>query len=62
MSGTAQTVAERIFRAIGRPELITDPRFATNNDRLANIDQLDDVIGDWIGAHPLDEVDRDFRA
>ncbi|HJR19471.1 MAG TPA: CoA transferase [Actinomycetota bacterium] len=62
VSGTAQTVAERIFRAIGRPELITDPRFATNNDRLANIDELDAVIGDWIGAHPLDEVVATFEA
>jgi crotonobetainyl-CoA:carnitine CoA-transferase CaiB-like acyl-CoA transferase len=62
VSGTAQTVTERIFRAIGRPELITDPRFATNNDRLANIEELDAVIGDWIGAHPLDEVVATFEA
>ncbi|MGH2728851.1 MAG: CaiB/BaiF CoA transferase family protein [Actinomycetota bacterium] len=56
VSGTAQTVAARLFRAIGRPELIEDPRFATNNDRLEHIDELDRVIGDWIGSHTLDEV------
>jgi crotonobetainyl-CoA:carnitine CoA-transferase CaiB-like acyl-CoA transferase len=56
VSGTAQTVAERLLRAIERPELITDPRFATNNDRLDHIDELDEVIGGWIGSHTLAEV------
>jgi crotonobetainyl-CoA:carnitine CoA-transferase CaiB-like acyl-CoA transferase len=56
VSGTAQTVAERIFRAIGRPELATDPRFATNEARLAHVDELDEIIGSWIGAHTLEEV------
>jgi formyl-CoA transferase len=61
VSGTAQSVAERVFRAIGRPELIDDPRFATNNDRLEHIDDLDRVIGDWIGSHTLDEVMEAFE-
>lgn len=61
VSGTAQTVAERIFRAIGRPELITDPRFATNNDRIEHIDELDEIIGSWIGTHTLDEVMEAFE-
>ncbi|MGH2785308.1 MAG: CaiB/BaiF CoA transferase family protein [Actinomycetota bacterium] len=61
VSGTAQTVAERIFRAIGRPELASDPRFATNNDRLEHIEELDAVIGDWIGGHTLDEVIEAFE-
>lgn len=56
VSGTAQTVAERTFRAIGRPELIDDERFATNNKRLEHIDELDELIGSWIAAHTLDEV------
>jgi crotonobetainyl-CoA:carnitine CoA-transferase CaiB-like acyl-CoA transferase len=61
VSGTAQTVAERLFRAIERPELIDDPRFATNNDRLDHIDELDEVIGGWIGSHTLDEVMEAFE-
>ena len=27
-------MAERLFRAIGRPDLVDDPRFRTNADRL----------------------------
>ena len=34
LSASVQSVAERLFHAIGRPELITDPRFATNEARV----------------------------
>jgi crotonobetainyl-CoA:carnitine CoA-transferase CaiB-like acyl-CoA transferase len=47
LSGSAQTMAERIFRAIGRPDLIEDPRFRTNADRLANVEALDQILGDF---------------
>jgi crotonobetainyl-CoA:carnitine CoA-transferase CaiB-like acyl-CoA transferase len=56
LSGTSQTVAARVFKAMGRPELARDPRFATNADRLANVDQLDDVIAGWIGERTREEV------
>jgi crotonobetainyl-CoA:carnitine CoA-transferase CaiB-like acyl-CoA transferase len=46
-----QSMAERIFRTIGRPELIDDPRFRTNDDRLRNCDALDAIIGEFIGQH-----------
>jgi crotonobetainyl-CoA:carnitine CoA-transferase CaiB-like acyl-CoA transferase len=29
-------MAERLFRAIGREDMITDPRFRTNSDRVEN--------------------------
>jgi len=34
LSASIQKMAERLFRAIGRPELIDDPRYATNSERL----------------------------
>ena len=43
-------MAERLFRAIGRPELIDDPRFATNAARLQNVLVLDSIIGDFIAG------------
>jgi formyl-CoA transferase len=61
LSGTAQSVAERILAAIGRPELITDVRFSTNSARLQNVDALDAVIQEWIGAHVLEEVVETFE-
>ncbi|MEO8666933.1 MAG: CaiB/BaiF CoA-transferase family protein [Bauldia sp.] len=49
LSGSMQTMAEKIFHTIGRPELVTDPRFRTNDDRLVNCDALDAIIGEFIG-------------
>jgi len=50
LSGSIQKMAERLFRAIGRPELVDDPRFRTNADRLRHADELDTIIGKFIGA------------
>ena len=50
LSASIQKMAERLFRAIGRPELIDDPRFRTNADRLRHADELDAVIGAFIAA------------
>ena len=49
LSASTQAMAERLFRAIGRPELIDDPRFATNAARLQNVLLLDSIIGNFIG-------------
>jgi len=51
LSGSTQSMAERIFRAIGRPELIMDPRFRTNADRLKNVEALDAIIGGFIAEY-----------
>jgi crotonobetainyl-CoA:carnitine CoA-transferase CaiB-like acyl-CoA transferase len=49
-------MAERIFRTVGRPELIDDPRFRTNADRLQNVVELDRIIGEFIGRYTQAEV------
>ncbi len=56
LSASASPIFTRLMHAIGRPELITDARFATNPDRLAHHEELDEIIGAWFGAHPRDEV------
>jgi len=48
LSASIQKMAERLFRAIGRPELIEDPRYATNSERLRHADELDAIIGEFI--------------
>jgi formyl-CoA transferase len=48
LSGAVQKMAERCFVAIGRPDLVTDPRFLTNADRLAHVEELDGIIGAFI--------------
>ena len=48
LSASIQKMAERLFRAIGRPDLIDDPRYATNSERLRRADELDAIIGAFI--------------
>jgi crotonobetainyl-CoA:carnitine CoA-transferase CaiB-like acyl-CoA transferase len=62
MSGSTQRMAERILRAIGAPELVNDARFADNSARIANIDELDRRIGDFVRERTLDENLAHFGA
>jgi crotonobetainyl-CoA:carnitine CoA-transferase CaiB-like acyl-CoA transferase len=61
VSGSSEAVARRVFAAIGRPELTADPRFATNEARVANRDELDQAIREWTEARTLDEVMAAFE-
>jgi crotonobetainyl-CoA:carnitine CoA-transferase CaiB-like acyl-CoA transferase len=53
ISASMQVMAERVFRAIGKPEMIDDPRFRTNTDRVRNIDECDGAVADFIAARSL---------
>lgn len=61
-SAGTQGIANRIFVAIGRPELSDDPRFATTQARIENSDEVDAVVADWVAEHDLDHVLERFRA
>lgn len=56
LSASAQSIFERLVRAIGRPELLHDLRFATNDVRVANTDALDEIIAGWMVEHTRPEV------
>jgi crotonobetainyl-CoA:carnitine CoA-transferase CaiB-like acyl-CoA transferase len=45
----------KLFDTIGRPELTTDPRFASNAGRVAHVEALDQIVGDWIAARSTAE-------
>lgn len=48
MSGSMQSMAMKIFDTIGRPDLKAHPKFLDNDARVANKDELDDIIGEFI--------------
>ncbi|MFE9706406.1 CaiB/BaiF CoA transferase family protein [Streptomyces sp. NPDC005930] len=56
VSTSAQSVAERVMRLVGRPELIDEPWFATGADRARHADVLDAAVGDWIARHGRADV------
>ena len=51
-----QAMAERFFRAIGMPELIDDPKYRTNTDRVANNDELDPIVAEFMASKTQDEL------
>lgn len=56
LSASAQPVAERVFRVMGVPELVDDPRFATQDARVANVEELDQILEDWFAARSTEEA------
>lgn len=55
MSASTQAMTERLFRAIGRADLIDNPRYRTNADRVRHGEELDAVIGAFIAEKTLAE-------
>ena len=62
ISASIQAMAERVFRAIGKPEMIDDPRFRTNTDRVRNIDECDGAVAAFIAERTLDDAMAVFQA
>ena len=56
ISASIQNMAERLFRIIGRPDMIDDPRFATNEARCARHHEVDEIIGEWMIKRDCDEL------
>jgi formyl-CoA transferase len=50
LSASTQKMTERVFRSIGRPELIDDPRYRTNAGRVEHAEELDAVIGSFVAG------------
>ena len=45
-----------LARAMDRPELATDPRFATHADRVKIMEEVDALVGGWTAARSKDDV------
>lgn len=61
ITASSPRIVERLFRAIGQPELLEDPRFETNGSRLQHREELDKIIGAWCETKTLAEVDEIFE-
>jgi len=48
LSASTQKMAERVFASIGRPDLIDNPRYRTNAERVQHAEELDEIIGAFI--------------
>lgn len=55
MSASMQSMWEKLAAAIGRPELIDDPRYKSSKSRVANAESLDAIIAHDMQQRTLDE-------
>ena len=56
VTGSTNNMYRANMRAIGRADLIDDPRFVDNRARLAHRDDLDAIFKDYMATHTLDET------
>ena len=56
IAGSNQVIAKRLFAAMGRPELIENPRYATNAVRMQHNDELQALVTGWVAERPRDEI------
>lgn len=61
LSASTQKMAERLFRSIGRADLIEDPRYRTNALRVKHRNELDAIIGAFIGQRTQADNVRFFE-
>ncbi|MBM4791828.1 CoA transferase [Streptomyces sioyaensis] len=62
VSTSAQNIAERVLKLVGRPEFITEPWFASGAGRAEHADELDAAVSAWIARHTSEEVIAEFEA
>jgi formyl-CoA transferase len=46
----------RLLEAMGRQDLMRDPRFADNPSRVRHVQELDDIIAEWTRAYNLSDL------
>ncbi|WP_248962674.1 CaiB/BaiF CoA transferase family protein [Sphaerisporangium perillae] len=56
VSTSAQNIAERVMRLVGRPEFIDEPWFATGAGRVEHADELDEAVAAWVAARTREQV------
>ena len=57
-SSATQTVFARLATAIGRPDLLADPRYATNAARIERVDEVNDIVQEWFSTLDRDDAVR----
>ncbi len=62
VSTSAQSIAERVLRLVGHPEVIPEPWFQSGKGRAEHVEVLDGWVSAWIGERDLQDVMAAFEA
>lgn len=61
VSSAANSIAIRMFRAIGRDDMADDPELRTNPGRVKRLEECDSAIANWISEHTQEETLAQFE-
>jgi crotonobetainyl-CoA:carnitine CoA-transferase CaiB-like acyl-CoA transferase len=61
LSASTPASADAMFKALDIGHLLTDPRFATNDARIANGEAVDEALAEAIGRRSREEIVRLFE-
>lgn len=56
IAGNSDPLFARLSKAMGQPDLPQDSRFVDNRSRVANVEDLDRIIGDWTAQYDADAL------
>jgi crotonobetainyl-CoA:carnitine CoA-transferase CaiB-like acyl-CoA transferase len=56
LSSASPRIAQRVYRAIGRPELADDPDYVDPVRRQPRANEVDELVARWVAHHTLDEA------
>ena len=62
LAASAQSIFERLCHAIDKPELIDDPKYKDNVERLKHSDDLDTIIAAWFLERDADDACRHMES
>jgi formyl-CoA transferase len=56
IAGNGDSIFRRLMEAIGRADLANDPGLASNQGRVARVEEIDRAIAAWTGSRSIDEI------
>jgi crotonobetainyl-CoA:carnitine CoA-transferase CaiB-like acyl-CoA transferase len=62
ISASATSVAERVMRLVGRPDIAAQPWFSSAGERVRRGEMIDHAVATWIRARDRDDVISAFEA
>jgi crotonobetainyl-CoA:carnitine CoA-transferase CaiB-like acyl-CoA transferase len=60
ISTSAHSIAERVMRMVGRPDIVEQPWFNDGYQRAQHADEIDEAVGSWILERSTDDVVDEF--
>lgn len=61
MAASNHNIWVRLCRAMGREDLISNPKYADNVSRVKHTDEINGIVAVWIGQRTRDEVVQSFE-